>query len=90
MSHETQPALFITQTATSLDLSVIMYLVVFSVPGVTSISADTHKYGYAHKGTAFQIYTSREKIKFHHILFTKEKKLQIPHSLKEVGSIIFI
>jgi glutamate/tyrosine decarboxylase-like PLP-dependent enzyme len=32
----------------------------FRVPGVTSISADTHKYGYGLKGTSTLIYASRE------------------------------
>ncbi len=32
----------------------------FSVPGVTSISADTHKYGYALKGTSVLMYANRE------------------------------
>lgn len=32
----------------------------FRVPGVTSISADTHKYGYAPKGTGVMLYASRE------------------------------
>ena len=32
----------------------------FRVPGVTSISADTHKYGYALKGTSTLLYYSRE------------------------------
>ncbi len=32
----------------------------FRVPGVTSISADTHKYGYALKGTSVLLYRSRE------------------------------
>ncbi|MEI2716750.1 MAG: aspartate aminotransferase family protein [Candidatus Nanopelagicales bacterium] len=32
----------------------------FRVPGVTSISADTHKYGYALKGTSTLLYRSRE------------------------------
>lgn len=32
----------------------------FSVPGVTSISADTHKYGYAAKGTSVVLYSSPE------------------------------
>lgn len=39
----------------------------FSVPGVTSISADTHKYGYAPKGTSVIIY--REK-KFMHYQYS--------------------
>ena len=30
----------------------------FRVPGVTSISADTHKYGYAPKGTGVMLYRS--------------------------------
>lgn len=30
----------------------------FSVPGVTSISADTHKFGMAHKGTSVVLYRS--------------------------------
>ena len=32
----------------------------FSLPGVTSISADTHKYGYAAKGTSVVLYRSQE------------------------------
>ena len=32
----------------------------FQVPGVTSISADTHKYGYAPKGTSVVLYANKE------------------------------
>ena len=32
----------------------------FSVPGVTSMSADTHKYAYAAKGTSVVLYSSPE------------------------------
>ncbi|MCP4358584.1 MAG: aminotransferase class V-fold PLP-dependent enzyme, partial [Chloroflexi bacterium] len=32
----------------------------FSLPGVTSISADTHKYGYAAKGTSVVLYRGQE------------------------------
>ncbi len=32
----------------------------FSLPGVTSMSADTHKYGYAAKGTSVVLYRGRE------------------------------
>src|SRR5690606_7516544 len=32
----------------------------FRVPGVTSISADLHKYGYASKGASTVLYRSRE------------------------------
>jgi len=32
----------------------------FRVPGVTSISADTHKYGYAAKGTSVLLYRTKE------------------------------
>jgi glutamate/tyrosine decarboxylase-like PLP-dependent enzyme len=32
----------------------------FSVEGVTSMSADTHKYGQAHKGTSVVLYRSAE------------------------------
>jgi len=32
----------------------------FSVPGVTSISADMHKYGFAHKGASVIVYRNRE------------------------------
>jgi len=31
----------------------------FTLPGVTSISADTHKYGYATKGTSVVLYRFR-------------------------------
>lgn len=40
----------------------------FSLPGVTSISVDTHKYGYAAKGTSVILYRN-EKIR-HHQFFT--------------------
>src|SRR5215472_14877382 len=36
----------------------------FRVPGVTSISADTHKYGYALKGTSVLLYRDAELRKF--------------------------
>jgi sphinganine-1-phosphate aldolase len=32
----------------------------FRLPGVTSISADTHKYGYAPKGSSVVMYATRE------------------------------
>lgn len=32
----------------------------FSVPGVTSISADTHKFGQGHKGTSVVLYRSKD------------------------------
>ena len=40
----------------------------FRLPGVTSMSADTHKYGYAAKGTSVVLYRSRELR--HHQYFT--------------------
>lgn len=39
----------------------------FSVPGVTSMSADTHKYGYAAKGTSVVLYSDPELL--HHQYF---------------------
>jgi sphinganine-1-phosphate aldolase len=36
----------------------------FRVPGVTSISADTHKYGYAAKGTSVVLYRSKQLRRF--------------------------
>ena len=36
----------------------------FRVPGVTSMSADTHKYGYAAKGTSVVLYRGRELRQF--------------------------
>jgi sphinganine-1-phosphate aldolase len=39
----------------------------FSVPGVTSMSADTHKYGYASKGTSVVLYAGAELL--HHQYF---------------------
>jgi len=36
----------------------------FRLPGVTSISADTHKYGYAAKGTSVVLYRTRELRRF--------------------------
>jgi len=40
----------------------------FSLPGVTSISADTHKYGYAAKGTSVVLYRGLELL--HHQYYT--------------------
>ena len=40
----------------------------FRVPGVTSVSCDTHKYGYAPKGTSVVLYRSPEYI--HHQYFS--------------------
>jgi glutamate/tyrosine decarboxylase-like PLP-dependent enzyme len=40
----------------------------FRLPGVTSMSADTHKYGYAAKGTSVILYRGRELL--HHQYYT--------------------
>jgi len=42
----------------------------FRVPGVTSISADTHKYGYAAKGTSVVLYRSRELLHYQYYTAT--------------------
>lgn len=42
----------------------------FSVPGVTSISADLHKYGYGAKGTSFIIHRTGELRKFQFYIYT--------------------
>ncbi len=42
----------------------------FRVPGVTSISADTHKYGYALKGTSVLLYKNSELRKYQYFNFT--------------------
>jgi glutamate/tyrosine decarboxylase-like PLP-dependent enzyme len=42
----------------------------FRVPGVTSISADLHKYGYTAKGASTVIYRSRELRRFQHFVYT--------------------
>ncbi len=36
----------------------------FTLPGVTSMSVDTHKYGYASKGTSVVLYRDRALRKF--------------------------
>jgi sphinganine-1-phosphate aldolase len=41
----------------------------FRVPGVTSISADTHKYGYALKGTSTLLYRSKELRKYQYFTY---------------------
>jgi sphinganine-1-phosphate aldolase len=43
----------------------------FSVPGVTSMSCDTHKYGYAVKGTSTVIYRSKQLRKFQYFVETE-------------------
>lgn len=42
----------------------------FSVPGVTSISADTHKYGYAAKGTSVVLYRTPELRRYQYYTLT--------------------
>ncbi|MCP5094169.1 MAG: aspartate aminotransferase family protein, partial [Chloroflexi bacterium] len=42
----------------------------FRVPGVTSISADTHKYGYAAKGTSVILYRNPELRQFQYYTIT--------------------
>jgi len=41
----------------------------FRIPGVTSISADTHKYGYGLKGTSVLLYRSKELRKHQYFTF---------------------
>jgi sphinganine-1-phosphate aldolase len=43
----------------------------FSVPGVTSMSADTHKYGYALKGTSVVLYRDEELRRFQYYVTTE-------------------
>jgi glutamate/tyrosine decarboxylase-like PLP-dependent enzyme len=43
----------------------------FSVPGVTSISADVHKYGLAPKGNSLVLYKNRE-LRRHQFLAGKQ------------------
>ena len=43
----------------------------FRVPGVTSISADTHKYGYAPKGTGVLLYRSPELRRRQYFVYTE-------------------
>ncbi len=45
-------------------------LVDFRLPGVTSISADTHKYGYAAKGTSVILYRSPELRRYQYFTIT--------------------
>jgi glutamate/tyrosine decarboxylase-like PLP-dependent enzyme len=42
----------------------------FRVPGVTSMSADTHKYGYAAKGTSVVLYATHELRRFQYFVAT--------------------
>lgn len=42
----------------------------FSVPGITSISADTHKYGYAFKGSSIILYKNLQLKKYQHFSHT--------------------
>jgi sphinganine-1-phosphate aldolase len=41
----------------------------FGVPGVTSISVDTHKYGYASKGTSVVLYRNKELRKYQYFAY---------------------
>jgi sphinganine-1-phosphate aldolase len=43
----------------------------FRLPGVTSMSADTHKYGYAAKGTSVVLYRGEELRRFQYYLTTE-------------------
>ncbi len=42
----------------------------FRLPGVTSISADTHKYGYAAKGSSVILYRSKELLHYQYFITT--------------------
>jgi sphinganine-1-phosphate aldolase len=42
----------------------------FSVPGVTSMSADLHKYGYAAKGASVVLYRTRELRRHQYVVYT--------------------
>jgi glutamate/tyrosine decarboxylase-like PLP-dependent enzyme len=42
----------------------------FRVPGVTSISADVHKYGYAFKGVSTVLYRDRDLLRRQHFIYT--------------------
>jgi len=42
----------------------------FSISGVTSISADTHKYGFAPKGSSIIMYSSNEIRKYQYFVIT--------------------
>lgn len=43
----------------------------FSVPGVSSISVDTHKYGFAAKGTSVVLYANKQMRHFQYFAFPK-------------------
>ena len=43
----------------------------FALPGVTSMSCDTHKYGYSTKGTSVVLYRSKEFRKHQYFLFPR-------------------
>ena len=43
----------------------------FRLPGVTSISADTHKYGYAAKGTSVLLYRNEELRRYQYFTATE-------------------
>lgn len=42
----------------------------FRLPGVTSISADTHKYGYAPKGTSVIMYRNKPMLHYQYTIMT--------------------
>src|SRR5690606_27662378 len=44
----------------------------FDVPRVTSISADTHKYGFAEKGTSVVMYRNHDEWRKHQIFVTTD------------------
>ena len=43
----------------------------FKVPGVTSISADIHKYGFAAKGASVVLYRTKELHKYQFFIYTE-------------------
>lgn len=50
----------------------------FGVEGVTSISADTHKYGYAPKGTSVALFRNKEVgAQFHSFFYYRLLRKQI-------------
>ncbi len=52
------------------DLGYDVPLFDFELPGVTSISCDTHKYGYAAKGTSVVLYRSEELLHYQYFTTT--------------------
>lgn len=60
----------------------------FDCPGVTSMSVDTHKYGYASKGTSVVLYRNKVRDDSKYLFLSIASRLTTFHSVSSTGSVL--